>query len=175
MKKDCSVKNKKILMKAGIVLCILFVGITLLAFKTNKTSKISKDIATTTAQRGIMEIIFSETGEINASERSVISNNLEHSAIIQSIAEAGKLVEKGEEILVFKCTELKNSIDSQKLNLASAENEYNNAIQTLAQQELENESKLRTLENGLENAKSDLQQFVKHDKPRKINDCMVYH
>ena len=109
-----------------------------------------------------------ESGEVEAEEPVIISNNLDYPAVIKSVVKEGSWVRVGDEIICFDCRENANQIDHQKLEVATGESEYTQAQQSLVLAECEGLTLIRNAENELIDARKDLEKFLKHEKPRSI-------
>ena len=119
----------------------------------------SNPVGTALVTRGNLVISITEAGDLLAKKQKVIRNELVWPVIIKKVVKEGSRVKEGEVIIEFECKELMESIEKQKLTVAQAEADYEDAKQNLELKRKEMEVKLLNAEQQEINAEADLLRY----------------
>ncbi len=126
---------------------------------------------TAVVSRGPLVVSVTESGEVEAEKRKVISNELQWPVIIKTVVEEGERVAKGDTLIVFECKELIDAIESKEITVTNAENAYTQAREGLVLKRKEVANSVRKAEQALLDANSDLQRYIEAAGPTKISDA----
>lgn len=121
--------------------------------------------------RGTLVVSVTETGEVMAEKRTVISNEIQWPVIIQWLVDEGELVKKGEKIIVFECKELEDAIEGKRLDVTQARNSYLQALENVALDQKEQDNLLRKSDLAVEDANSDLRRYLEAAGPVSLSDA----
>jgi HlyD family secretion protein len=121
--------------------------------------------------RGPLVVSVTETGEVEAARRKVISNELQWPAIIRSVVDEGATVREGDEIIVFECKELTDAITKQRLVVTDANNAYTQAHQNAVLKRKEVANQLRKAEVAVEDANDALSRYKEAGGANRIAEA----
>ncbi len=125
---------------------------------------------TAQVQRGELLVTISEKGEIEAAESEVIRNELPWSATIVYIVENGTPVEAGDRVVEFECEKLETEIEEERLAVDSAKESLLRAERSLELKEKELDNKLANSRQSVEDAKADLERYLKGQFPIQLTE-----
>ncbi len=126
---------------------------------------------TTTVTRGPMVYSVTESGEVKAERRRVISNELRYPAIIKEVVPEGTAVTEGDTIIEFECKELTDDIEKGKITVTAAENSLTQARENLTLKKKEMDAALRTARQAIIDANSDLKRYIELEGETKLADA----
>ena len=126
---------------------------------------------TAVVARGNLIVSVTETGEVTAAKRTVISNEIRWPVVIQWLVEEGEVVKKGDRIIVFECRELIDAIESKRLTVTNSKNSYLQAVESVELDKKEQDNLVRKAIQAVEDAKADLQKYIEADGPMKLADA----
>jgi HlyD family secretion protein len=121
--------------------------------------------------RGPLVYSVTESGDVEAERRKVIANELRYPAIIKSVVPEGTAVKEGDTIIEFECKELIDDIEKGKITVTAAENTYTQMRENLALKQKEVDAAVRTAEQALVNANSDLKKYIEIEGQTKLDDA----
>ena len=121
--------------------------------------------------RGPLLYSVTESGEVEAERRKVIANELRYPAIIKSLVPEGTAVREGDTIIEFECKELIDDIEKGRIIVTAAEDANTQVRENLLLKKEEVGAAVRTAEQGLINAGSDLKKYIELDGPTKLDDA----
>lgn len=119
-----------------------------------------EELPTARAVRGTMLVSITESGEVKAGKRKVISNDLNWSVDIVELAPQGALVQKGDTIIRLECEDLMVAITDQELLLQSAEDADLVATKQVLLTKKEMASKVSKAKTAVDDAENDLKKYV---------------
>jgi len=121
--------------------------------------------------RGPLIVSVTESGEVTAEKRKVISNEIRWPVIIKSLVDEGEVVQKGEEIIVFECKELIDEIEKMGLAVTNAKNSYLQSVEAVELEKKEQDNLGRKALQAVEDAKADLRRYIEAAGPASISDA----
>ena len=121
--------------------------------------------------RGPLVVSVTESGEIEADRRKVISNELQWSVVIKSLVGEGATVQEGDEIIVFECKELMDAITKQRLTVTDANNLYTQSHQNAVLKRKEMANTIRKAEQAVQEAQEDLRRYEEAAGPTDVADA----
>lgn len=124
-------------------------------------------IPTTKVTRGPMLVSVTESGEIKAEQREVITNPVRWSVIIKELADEGTIVQEGQLIIRMECKELDDAIVDQELRARSAGDEYQTANNKLVIAREVTRNKVAKAAQAVRDAEDDLKKYVDGQWPVK--------
>jgi len=116
-------------------------------------------------QLGPLIVSVTESGEVEARDRKVISNELRWPVVILEVVDEGERVEEGQTIVQFECKELIEAIERQELEVTAAENNYIQAKQNLQLKKEEMDNRVLKAQRALDDAVEDRDLYTEHDYP----------
>ena len=119
-----------------------------------------EDLPSDEVVRGTMLVSITESGEVKAGKRKVISNNLNWKVDIVELAPQGKLVQEGETIIRLECEDLMVAITDQELLVQSADDANLAATKQVELTKKEMLSKVSKAKTAVEDANNDLKKYV---------------
>jgi RND family efflux transporter MFP subunit len=120
--------------------------------------------------RGQLIVSVTESGEVEAERRKVISNQLQWPVTIKSVVEEGSLVREGETIVVFECKELEDAIARKEIDVTNADNAHTQARESLVLKKREVDNQVRKALQAVKDANSDLLRYIEGEGPTKLGD-----
>jgi len=121
--------------------------------------------------RGVLIVSVTESGEVKAEKRKVISNEIRYPVIIKDLVEEGERVKKGETIITFECRELLDEIEGKKLAVTNAKNTYLQADENVELDKKEQDNLVRKAEQAVVDAQADLRRYTEAGGPVKVADA----
>ena len=121
--------------------------------------------------RGPLVVRITESGEVEADKRKVISNELRWPVIIKEVVEEGARVQEGDVIIHFECKELADAIAQQKITVTTARNSYTAAHENMELKRKELANKLQKARQAVEDAQEDKKRYVEGEWPVKKSDA----
>ena len=122
-------------------------------------------------KRGPMVVSITERGDVEAEKKKVISNELRWPVIIKQVVPDGTLVKEGDLAIQFECKELNDAIIKSKLDVASAENLYTEASETLQMKKKDLANKVTKAETALLDAQQNLPRYKEGEGPVKLREA----
>jgi len=120
---------------------------------------------------GPLIVSVTESGEVTAEKRKVISNEIRYPVIIKSLVEEGDRVKKGQTIITFECRELLNEIENKKLVVTNAKNAYLQAVESVQLDGKEQDNLVRKAVQAVLDANDDLRRYIEAEGPMGIADA----
>ena len=155
-------------MGAGLALAVVLLALRLGTATPNATASAGTTVRVT---RGDLVVSITETGEIEAERRKVISNELRWPVIIKQVVSEGTLIKKGQVIIHFECKELADAVSQQKLTVTTSKNNYTQARENLKLKKKEMTNKVHKAEQAVIDAEQDQHRYKKGDWPVKLNEA----
>jgi len=121
--------------------------------------------------RGPMIYSVTESGEVEAERRRVISNELRYPAIIKEVVPEGTAVKEGDMIIEFECKELTDDIEKGKITVTAAKNSLTQARENLTLKKKEMDAALRAARQAVIDANSDLKRYIELEGRTKLDDA----
>jgi len=156
---------------AGVLLAALAGGAWAIFGGSNPADASASNGPVAVVTRGPLIISVTESGEVQAEKRTVISNEIRYPVIIKSLVEEGARVRKGQTIITFECRELVDAIESKKLAVSNAKNTYLQAVENVELEKKEQDNLVRKAEQAVEDAQADLRRYMEAGGPVKISDA----
>ena len=141
------------------------------AWMGNGQAKLPPDLPTARVAFGPMTVSITNAGEVRADKQEVVENGLRWQAIIEELAGEGKIVEKGQTIIRFKCDELTDAIEEQRLAVTNAENAHGAALSNYDIRKMELDARVRRAGQAIADAEADQQRYVEADWPQQQEDA----
>ena len=141
----------------------------LMAMCVTACSKSEKKETKSRARARIDELIVTstESGKVVADNKTVISNQLKWSVVIDSVVEPGTLIKKGDLVVQFTCQELDTAIEQLEVEIANARM----AVEQAKQQRV---MKVKETANNVVQAKNQLKTAVENkEKFKKSSDSQL--
>lgn len=127
---------------------------------------------TARAERGDMTVTVTDSGDVEAANREVITNKLNWSVYIREIVPDGTMVAKGQQILLFESDDLEDKIIEQEVRAKGAENLLLQSQENAAIKKKELDNSVVKAEAATQTAGDDLKRFEESDFPVKLNDAI---
>ena len=124
-----------------------------------------------TVTRGLLIVSVTESGEISAEKRKVISNEIRFPVIIKSLVEEGQTVRKGDTVITFDCRELLDAIETKKLEVTTGKSAYLQAVENVELDKKEVANAVRKAEQAVVDAEADIRRYMEAGGPVKIADA----
>ncbi|MFW6061499.1 MAG: efflux RND transporter periplasmic adaptor subunit [Planctomycetota bacterium] len=137
----------------------------------NGEEKAVSDFPTATVRRGALDVTISESGEVEAGKRKTIRNELEWSALIETIVDNGTVVEPNQLILEFECDELDKALSQRELEVSNAENEYVRAEKNLELKREEVDRQVVKAEQAINDAEKALARYKEAVWPIELSQA----
>jgi HlyD family secretion protein len=126
---------------------------------------------TAAVTRGPLVYSVTESGEVEAERRKVIANELRYPAIIKSVVPEGTAVKEGDTIIEFECKELIDDIEKGKITVTAAEDANTQARENLLLKKEEVGAAVRTAEQAVVDANSNLKKYIEIEGQTKLDDA----
>ena len=140
---------------------------------TNSGNGKLPDLPWTTVRRGPMTVSITEDGEVTAEKRQVIFNELRWPVIIEELFPEGRVVQKGQTVIRFRCDELLEAIDEQEIRYKSAESAYKAAVTNYDMLKLQLDARVRRAEIAVQDAIADLKKYKEAVWPQLLDDALA--
>ncbi|NLF31128.1 MAG: HlyD family efflux transporter periplasmic adaptor subunit [Planctomycetes bacterium] len=163
--------GRKWLLLGILAVLLVFAGGTLLLAGAGGGADLLADVVKTVVTRGELVVSVVETGEINAEKRTTIANNLRWDAIIAERVDEGTQVEVGDVIIRFECQSLLDSITRTELEVTSAENDYQQALERIELTNKEWDNRIAQAEAAVTNARNDQLKFTEHERDQRLAEA----
>ena len=150
-------KRAKLIVIGAVLLVVAAVVVVVLAGGGGGEGE---ELPTARAVRGTMLVSITETGEVKAGKRKVISNDLNWSVDIVELAPQGALVQKGDTIIRLECEDLMVAITDQELLLQSAEDADLVATKQVLLTKKEMAAEVSKAKTAVVDAENDLKKYV---------------
>jgi len=134
----------------------------------NSGEKGGESLTTALVERGPMLVSVTETGEVTAEEREVITNTARWSVVIKELAEEGKIVKPGDLIIHMECKELDDAMLDQALDVDTADRAYQTAATRLIVARKTMANKVSKAEQAVTDAQDDLKKYVEGEWPVQL-------
>lgn len=115
-------------------------------------------------------VTVTESGELEAQRRRIISNELRWPVIIKTVAPQG-LLKPGETIIEFECKELLDAIVQQELAVTSADNDYTQARESRLLKVKEMANKVSNAAESITDAGENLKRYEEKGREIAISDA----
>jgi len=126
---------------------------------------------TVTVTRGPMVYSVTESGEVRAERRRVISNELRYPAIIKEVVPEGTAVKEHQNIIEFECKELTDDIEKGNITVTAAKNSVTQARENVILMKKEMDAAVRSAEQAVIDANSDLKRYIEIEGDTKLDDA----
>ncbi|MCD6304396.1 MAG: hypothetical protein J7M21_05475, partial [Planctomycetes bacterium] len=126
---------------------------------------------TAVVTRGPLVVSVTETGEVQAEKRTVISNEIAWPVIIKWLVDEGAMVHKGDKIIAFECKELMDEIKNLELAVTNARNAYLQAVENVDLETKEQDNLVRKATQAVEDANADLRRYIEAAGPVELSDA----
>ncbi len=156
--------RRKLWIGSSIVIVALVVAIILAASSDEEDAALA---ITAPAVMGPMTVQITESGELEAERREVISNECRWPAYIKSLAAEGSIVKKGDEIVRFECKELIDAITQAQINVTNANNDYTQAHENVEVRKKEVDNAVYKAEQALIEANENIRRYNEGEGPIK--------
>jgi HlyD family secretion protein len=115
-----------------------------------------------------MLVSVTESGEVQADEKEVITNPVRWSVVIKDLAAEGTIVKTGDLIIHMECKQLEDGIMEQELAVRSADDQYQSAATKLLVARKTTAAKVSRAEQAVQDAKDDLKKYTDGEWPVKL-------
>jgi len=151
----------------AVIAVVVLSGVAVGGYRALRGSgEVGEGIPTAPVIRGPMRVSITESGEIEAEEREVITNPVRWSVVIEELAPEGTIVQKGQLIIRMQCDELDDAIIDQELRVRSAEDDYRTALNKLTITESAASAKVTKAEHALKDAQDDQSKYIEAEWPQ---------
>lgn len=127
-----------------------------------------ESLRTAVVQRGPMVVSVTESGEIQADEKEVITNPVRWSVVIKDLAAEGTIVQTDDLIIHMECEQLEDGVMEQELAVRSADDQYQSAATKLLVARKTTTAKVSRAEQAVHDAKDDLKKYTDGEWPVKL-------
>ncbi|MGA1868335.1 MAG: efflux RND transporter periplasmic adaptor subunit [bacterium] len=151
---------------------LLVVGICVLSFYSCQSrSRIAKEDATYTTQKGPLTISVTEAGVIKARDQLIIKNEVEGQTSILWLIAEGTRVEKGDLLIELDASKLVDEKIDQQIQVQNAEAAFINARENLAVVKNQAQSDIDKAALTLEFAQQDLKKYIEGEYPNQVKEA----
>ena len=150
-------KRTKLIVIGAVLLVVAAVVVVVLAGGGGGEGE---ELPSARVARGTMLVSITESGEVKAGKRKVISNDLNWSVDIVELAPQGALVQKGDTIIRLECEDLMVAITDQELLLQSAEDANLVATKQVLLTKKEMAAQVSKAKTAVVDAENDLKKYV---------------
>ena len=150
-------KRTKLIVIGAVLLVVAAVVVVVLAGGGGGEGE---ELPSARVARGTMLVSITESGEVKAGKRKVISNDLNWSVDIVELAPQGALVQKGDTIIRLECEDLMVAITDQELLLQSAEDADLVATKQVLLTKKEMAAEVSKAKTAVVDAENDLKKYV---------------
>jgi HlyD family secretion protein len=120
---------------------------------------------------GPLTVQVTESGELEAEHREIISNEARWTAYITSVAAEGSIVKIGDEIVRFECKDLTDAVNQQRITVTNAENDYTQANENVEVVNKEVANATYKAEQALIEAQENLRRYIEGEGPMKLGQA----
>ncbi|MFW6155045.1 MAG: efflux RND transporter periplasmic adaptor subunit [Planctomycetota bacterium] len=163
--------GRKWLLLSILAVLTAFAGGTFLIAGAGGDDDLLADLPTAVVDRGELVVSVVETGEVAAEKKTTIANNLRWEAIVAERVDEGTQVEAGDLIIRFECESLLEAITRTELDVTSAENDYQQAVERIELTNKEWDNRVAQAEAAVENAEDDLRKFHEHERMQQLAEA----
>jgi HlyD family secretion protein len=124
--------------------------------------------STFTVARGDLLVSVTEGGNLKAKKSVKIECEVEGRATIVSLVPEGTFVKEGDMLVELDSSDLEERFTQQEISYNSAEADLVQARESLAIQEIQNDSDIKTADLNVEFAQKDLEKYQEGDWPQEL-------
>ena len=158
---------------AGFVVLVAASFFVTNARRQTKQSVMHEGHLTAVVRRGPLVISLTESGTIQAQDRTVIKNTIPGQTAILWIIDEGKQVKKGDLLVELDASKLEDKRFSQQITVKNAESLFVRARENLAITKNQGASDVEKAETTLQFAHQDLKTYVEGEYPQQLREAEV--